>query len=65
MLKRGLFGTYYHISEAHLQRYLHEFDFRFTNRASLGVNDGERTDNALKQIGGKRLTYRRINGQTA
>lgn len=61
LLKRGLFGTYHHISEAHLQRYLHEFDFRFTNRVSLGVNDADRTNTALKQIGGKRLTYRRIS----
>jgi transposase-like protein len=65
LLKRGLFGTYHHISEAHLQRYLHEFDFRFSNRVSQGVNDDQRTATALKQIGGKRLTYRRINGQVA
>lgn len=61
LLKRGLFGTYHHISEAHLQRYLHEFDFRFSNRVALGVDDGQRTNAALKQIGGKRLTYRRIS----
>lgn len=62
ILKRGLIGTYHHVSEAHLQRYLHEFDFRFTHRASQGVNDQQRTTAALKQITGKRLTYRRING---
>ena len=65
LLKRGLFGTYHHVSEAHLQRYINEFDFRFTNRTSQGVNDAQRTTNALRQISGKRLTYRRINGQTA
>jgi transposase-like protein len=64
ILKRGLFGTYHHVSEAHLQRYLNEFDFRFSNRVALGVNDNERTNKALKGIGGKRLTYRRINNQS-
>lgn len=65
LLKRGLFGTYHHVSEAHLQRYINEFDFRFTNRVSQGVDDAQRTRAAVKQIVGKRLTYRRINGQAA
>lgn len=65
LLKRGLFGTYHHVSEAHLQRYVNEFDFRFTNRVSQGVNDAQRTRSAVRQIVGKRLTYRRINGQAA
>ena len=60
LLKRGLFGTYHHVSEAHLQRYVTEFDFRFTHRTSQGVTDAERTKAALKQIPGKRLTLRRI-----
>jgi transposase-like protein len=58
ILKRGIIGTYHHVSEAHLQRYLAEFDFRYNNRMSLGINDGERTAIALKGIEGKRLTYR-------
>jgi len=65
LLKRGLYGTYHHVSEAHLQRYLQEFDFRYTNRTAQGVNDAERAIKALGQIRGKRLTYRRINGQQA
>jgi hypothetical protein len=48
----------HHVSEAHLKRYLAEFDFRHNNRMSLGVTDGERTENALRGIEGKRLTYR-------
>lgn len=63
IFKRGLVGTYQHMSEQHLPRYLAEFDFRMNNRVALGVNDDMRTDNALKGIGGKRLTYRRI-GET-
>jgi transposase-like protein len=63
VLKRGLFGTYQHVSEAHLQRYVTEFDFRFTHRVSQGVNDAQRTSTALRQITGKRLTYRRIGAR--
>jgi transposase-like protein len=65
LLKRGIVGTYHHVSEAHLQRYCTEFDFRTSYRIALGYNDKMRTDVALSQIGGKRLTYRRINGQQA
>lgn len=64
LLKRGLVGTYHHVSEAHLQRYVTEFDFRFTHRTSQGVNDAQRTNTALRQIVGKRLTYRRISAGT-
>ena len=60
VLKRGLVGTYQHVSEAHLQRYVTEFDFRFSHRKTT---DAERADAALRQIKGKRLTYRRISGQ--
>ena len=58
-LKRGIIGVYHHVSEAHLKRYLAEFDFRYNNRAKLGINDGERATKALLGIEGKRLTYRR------
>ncbi|MFN5482770.1 MAG: IS1595 family transposase, partial [Brevundimonas sp.] len=59
ILKRGINGVYHHVSEAHLSRYLAEFDFRYSNRVALGVNDTMRTDEALRMIAGKRLTYRR------
>jgi transposase-like protein len=61
ILKRGIIGTYHHVSEAHLGRYLAEFDFRYSNRSKLGVEDAERAERALKGIVGKRLTYRRID----
>ena len=63
ILKRGLIGTYHHVSEKHLQRYVTEFSFRYNNRSSLGVSDKERADNTLKKIGGKRLTYRPTHAQ--
>lgn len=59
LLKRGLIGTYHHVSQQHLRRYLGEFDFRYNERIALGVNDDARRDKALAGIEGKRLTYRR------
>lgn len=61
IFRRGMVGTYQHCGEAHLHRYLAEFDFRYSNRASLGVNDALRADIATKGIVGKRLTYRQLN----
>lgn len=60
ILKRGIIGTFHHVSEAHLQRYLAEFDFRYSHRQGLGITDAMRTDEMLRGIGGKRLTYRRV-----
>ena len=61
ILKRGINGVYHHISEAHLSRYLAEFDFRYSNRSGLGIDDAMRTNEALRGSTGKRLTYRRTN----
>ncbi|MEI9932237.1 MAG: IS1595 family transposase [Rhizomicrobium sp.] len=58
ILKRGLYGTYQHVSDEHLSRYLCEFDFRYSNREKLGVDDVSRADIALQNAPGKRLTYR-------
>lgn len=58
LLKRGLIGTFHHVGEQHLQRYVHEFDFRWNHRIKLGVNDVQRTTALLKGIEGKRLTYK-------
>lgn len=61
IFKRGMKGVYQHCSEKHLHRYLAEFDFRYSNRVALGTNDEARAGKALSGIGGKRLTYRRID----
>ena len=61
IFKRGMRGIYQHCGQQHLARYLAEFDFRYSNRSGLGVNDAERADRALQGIAGKRLTYRRTN----
>ena len=57
ILKRGLVGVYHGVSEAHLHRYLAEFDFRYSNREGRGVDDSARADLALQGVKGKRLTY--------
>lgn len=62
IFKRGMRGVYQHCAKRHLHRYLAEFDFRYSNRAALGVDDTARANRALSLIGGKRLTYRRANG---
>ena len=58
IFKRGMKGVYQHCSEKHLHRYLAEFDFRYSQRARLGIDDQARTDTALRGISGKRLTYK-------
>lgn len=63
ILKRGITGTYHHVSQQHLKRYLAEFDYRYNERAGLGVNDGERMAKSVGGIVGKRLTYRRTRQQ--
>lgn len=59
--KRGMRGTYIHAEAQHLQRYLNEFSFRYSNRSGVGVTDVERAALALKGIEGKRLMYRSPN----
>ena len=57
IFKRGMKGIYQHCQEKHLHRYLAEFDFRYSNRVRLGINDVERAERALTGIVGKRLSY--------
>jgi transposase-like protein len=58
VFKRGMKGCYQHCSEKHLHRYLAEFDFRYNNRTSVGVNDDIRAHKALLGTVGKRMYYR-------
>jgi transposase-like protein len=60
IFKRGMTGVYQHCGEQHLQRYLSEFDSRYSNRSKPGIEDGLRTTLAIKGADGKRLTYRRL-----
>lgn len=56
LLKRGVHGTFHHVSKKHLSRYCDEFSFRWGERK---VTDGERTVAAIKGSEGKRLMYRK------
>jgi len=59
LLKRGVHGTFHHISKHHLPKYCDEFSFRWNYRKT---NDGMRTEEAVKGIKGKRLMYRDLVG---
>jgi transposase-like protein len=58
VFKRGMKGTYQHCAKRHLHRYCAEFDFRYSNRVALGVDDTTRAARILDGVKGKRLTYR-------
>jgi len=57
IVKRGITGSFHHVSEAHLHRYMFEFDYRYNTRH---MSDFERLSASMPGIVGKRLTYRRI-----
>lgn len=55
LLKRGILGSFHHVSDRHLHRYVNEFDYRGNAREGL---DGERALATIKAPPGRRLTYR-------
>jgi transposase-like protein len=63
IFKRGMRGIYQHCAAKHLPRYLAEFDFRYSNRIAVGINDRQRADNALQGFAGKRLTYETVSAR--
>jgi transposase-like protein len=63
ILKRGLNGTYQHVSPQHLKRYVGEFDFRYNTRVALGFDDMARTAKLARGAVSKRLTYQRTRQQ--
>ena len=58
LLKRGVYGSWHHVSKEHLPKYANEFAFRWNTR---GQTDGERMESAIGLVTGKRLTYRQVN----
>lgn len=56
LLKRGVTGTFHHVSEQHLDRYVDEFAFRYNRR---DMTDAQRAFQAIKKVGGKRLMYKK------
>jgi hypothetical protein len=63
IFKRGMKGVYQHCGRRHLHRYTAEFDFRYSNRAKLGVDDVARFTKIVERVRGKRLTYRHADRQ--
>lgn len=57
LLKRGVHGTFHHITVKHLGRYCHEFNFRWNRRK---VTDGQRTKDAICRMAGRRLLYQTL-----
>ena len=43
-------GVYQHCAEKHLHRYLAEFDFRYSNRVRLGVDDESRAGESAAKV---------------
>jgi hypothetical protein len=56
LAKRAVFGAHHSVSEAHLHRYLTEWDFKFSSRK---ISDCARTALIAQQVAGKRLMYQR------
>ncbi|MGA2176285.1 MAG: IS1595 family transposase [Verrucomicrobiota bacterium] len=57
LLKRGVVGSWHHVSREHLPKYAGEFEFRWNTR---GISDGARMVKAIESVEGKRLTYRQV-----
>jgi transposase-like protein len=58
LLKRGIIGTFHHVSKGHLHRYCDEFAFKYNTRTKLGYSDSDRAVALVAATEGKRLTYR-------
>jgi transposase-like protein len=61
LLKRGLKGTYVSVEPFHLFRYVDEQAFRYNNRKDM--DDAGRFNTVMRQIVGKRLTYKALIGK--
>jgi transposase-like protein len=61
LLKRGIKGTYVSVEPFHMFRYVDEQAFRFNERSG---NDGNRFETVIKQIVGKRVTFKQLTGKS-
>jgi len=55
LLKRGVYGSWHHVSREHLPKYANEFAFRWTHGSAT---DGDRMKALVPCAEGKRLFYR-------
>ena len=56
-VRRGYSGTFRHVESKHLHRYVNEFAGRLSDKAASAV---ERMHNIVRNLVGKRLTYRQL-----
>jgi transposase-like protein len=59
VLKRGVHGTFHHVSKKHLDRYVDEFTFRL-NAGKVSRHTLQRLDSFVDAIAGKRITYTQL-----
>jgi len=57
LFKKGLYGSFHHVSKKHLARYCDEFSFRFNRRAQQQQIFADTTKNLLN---GKTLSYKTL-----
>jgi transposase-like protein len=57
VLKRGIYGTFHHITPKHLGRYVDEFTFRL-NEGNVARHTLQRLESFVEGTAGKRLTYK-------
>jgi hypothetical protein len=60
-LKRSIDGTHHHVSREHLPRYLAQFDFLYS---LCKRTDSARMRALINQVGGRRLTYKPLTGES-
>jgi transposase-like protein len=65
LFKRHLAGTYVAVEPCHMERYLDEQVFRYNNRGTKDapMNDADRFDLVLRNLVGKRITYKQLTGK--
>jgi ISXO2-like transposase domain len=65
LFKRHVSGTYVAVEPFHLFRYLDEQVFRYNNRGTRDnpVTDADRFDLAVRNLVGKRITYKELTGK--
>jgi transposase-like protein len=59
VLKRGIHGTFHHISARHTRRYVNEFTFRL-NDGNVKIHATDRLNSLVDGCAKKRLTYKRL-----
>jgi hypothetical protein len=61
VFKRGVYGTFHHVSPKHVHRYVDEFAFRL-NEGNVKRHTLQRLDSFVDGTVGKRLTYKDLIG---